>query len=673
MKLLLHAAIAASAAVVFGTEAFAAMDDAAANAAMSKAGCTACHSVDKKLVGPSFQDIAKKYKGDAKAVAMLSEKVRKGGAGNWGQIPMPPNPRRKDQRRGPQKRRGVDSLEIASPLLSVYFHAPGTEPCPAIFLVRGAETLSCIKTPPLLAADDALSMSKADAPFTLHARRVACAARARRLWPVRFPSARRERRRPTGRGAPQRTRTDGAAGLRFVPRHDAEGRPRTGAYARRPAVEAGRFARRHDSSRPARHRDAAVAGLPSPPRSRLDRRTTAAWTARCALDAASLVSCCSCLPPAPAAKSQRRRRRGRRGDRARNRQRAGTGPRAARERGRITDLGDLSHAAVVFSKDARYAYVFGRDGGLSKIDLDTRTTVARAPSRRATRSAGPSRATASSSQWRTTSRAASRSSTPRRSRCCPRCLPPTATEGKRAKVVGIADAPDDRFVFSLFEAGEIWIVDAADPRQPQVRKFRNVGKEPYDGLITTDGRWYIAGLFGEDGLVLLDMRNPDAGARRILDGYGRGSGEAAGLQDAAPARLGDGGRLRLPAGDRPARGTGGRYRDLEAGRGHSGPRPAGIRHGAAGRSPGVGEFRVSGQRQGAGDRRVDTAGDRIAHPGQGRAAHGVHDHGQRGVDFGARRQSRRRLRHGTFSRLAELPAESPSGIFFTWRAQKIGL
>jgi cytochrome c len=89
---LLHVAIAAAAAAVLGGEAFGAMDDAAANAVMAKAGCSACHAVDKKLVGPSFQDIAKKYKGDPKAVATLAEKVRKGGAGNWGQIPMPPNP-----------------------------------------------------------------------------------------------------------------------------------------------------------------------------------------------------------------------------------------------------------------------------------------------------------------------------------------------------------------------------------------------------------------------------------------------------------------------------------------------------------------------------------------------------------------------------------------------------
>jgi cytochrome c len=60
-------------------------------AAMAKAGCTACHAKDKKLVGPSFKDIAAKYKGQD-AVAKLSEKVRKGGSGVFGPVPMAPNP-----------------------------------------------------------------------------------------------------------------------------------------------------------------------------------------------------------------------------------------------------------------------------------------------------------------------------------------------------------------------------------------------------------------------------------------------------------------------------------------------------------------------------------------------------------------------------------------------------
>ena len=61
-------------------------------AAAQKAGCMACHSMDKKLVGPAFKDIAAKYKGQDDAVAKLSEKVRKGGSGVWGPIPMSPNP-----------------------------------------------------------------------------------------------------------------------------------------------------------------------------------------------------------------------------------------------------------------------------------------------------------------------------------------------------------------------------------------------------------------------------------------------------------------------------------------------------------------------------------------------------------------------------------------------------
>jgi cytochrome c len=61
-------------------------------ALMDKSDCNACHAVDNKIVGPSFKDIAKKYKSDKAAVAKLSEKIIKGGAGNWGEIPMAPHP-----------------------------------------------------------------------------------------------------------------------------------------------------------------------------------------------------------------------------------------------------------------------------------------------------------------------------------------------------------------------------------------------------------------------------------------------------------------------------------------------------------------------------------------------------------------------------------------------------
>jgi cytochrome c len=58
----------------------------------TKFNCTACHADDKKLVGPSYKEVAAKYKADKDAVKKLSEKVRKGGVGVWGQIPMPANP-----------------------------------------------------------------------------------------------------------------------------------------------------------------------------------------------------------------------------------------------------------------------------------------------------------------------------------------------------------------------------------------------------------------------------------------------------------------------------------------------------------------------------------------------------------------------------------------------------
>ena len=57
-------------------------------------------------------------------------------------------------------------------------------------------------------------------------------------------------------------------------------------------------------------------------------------------------------------------------------------------------------------------------------------------------------------------------------------------DGARSRVVGLADVPGSRFVFSLFDAGEIWIADLANPAQPKIDKLRGVGRQPYDGLIT---------------------------------------------------------------------------------------------------------------------------------------------------------------------------------------------
>lgn len=74
-----------------------ATSDQAGREIASKSGCFACHAADKKLVGPAYKEVADKYRGQADAQAKLMQKVKNGGAGVWGQVPMPPNPQLSDQ------------------------------------------------------------------------------------------------------------------------------------------------------------------------------------------------------------------------------------------------------------------------------------------------------------------------------------------------------------------------------------------------------------------------------------------------------------------------------------------------------------------------------------------------------------------------------------------------
>jgi len=190
--------------------------------------------------------------------------------------------------------------------------------------------------------------------------------------------------------------------------------------------------------------------------------------------------------------------------------------------GVVDGLGDLSHASVVYSRDGRYGYVFGRDGGLTKVDLLQRKIAAR------TMQAGNSIGGAivqdgslvAAQNYEPGGIKVFRADTLELVADVPANY---GTNGERSKIVGLADAPGNRLVFSLYDAGEIWVADLSDPHHPKIDRHRNVGKQPYDGLVTPDGRYYIAGLFGEDGLALLDLWHPERGVRRILDGYGRGA------------------------------------------------------------------------------------------------------------------------------------------------------
>jgi cytochrome c len=73
-----------------------AVDAAAAKALAAQKACLACHAVDKKLVGPSFKDVAAKHKGQADAQAKVAARIKSGGSGMYGPVPMPPQPTLKD-------------------------------------------------------------------------------------------------------------------------------------------------------------------------------------------------------------------------------------------------------------------------------------------------------------------------------------------------------------------------------------------------------------------------------------------------------------------------------------------------------------------------------------------------------------------------------------------------
>ncbi len=189
--------------------------------------------------------------------------------------------------------------------------------------------------------------------------------------------------------------------------------------------------------------------------------------------------------------------------------------------GRVDGLGDLSHASVVYSRDQRYAYVFGRDGGLSKIDILSAELKGR------NLQSGNSIGGAISQDGRLV---AVSNYEPGGVRVFDADtlelvadIPATWGNGsRRSKVIGLVDAPGQRFVFSLWDAGQIWVLDMSNRERPEIQKFTDVGLNPYDALITSDGRYYIAGLFGEDGMALLDLWNLADGVRRILPDYGKG-------------------------------------------------------------------------------------------------------------------------------------------------------
>lgn len=187
---------------------------------------------------------------------------------------------------------------------------------------------------------------------------------------------------------------------------------------------------------------------------------------------------------------------------------------------RVEGLGDLSHASVVFSRDERFAYVFGRDGGLTKIDMLEGRIAARVVQ------GGNAIGGAISDDGKLV---AVSNYEPGGVRIFDADtlkmvadIPAVAANGVTSKTVGLVDIPGRTFVYTLYDPGEIWRVHVPETGAPVITKLPGVGKLPYDANVTTDGRHYFAGLFGEDGVVHVDLWREPLKAERVLDGYGRG-------------------------------------------------------------------------------------------------------------------------------------------------------
>jgi protein NirF len=332
--------------------------------------------------------------------------------------------------------------------------------------------------------------------------------------------------------------------------------------------------------------------------------------------------------------------------------------------GRVEGFGDLSHASVVFSPDQRFAYVFGRDGGLTKLDLTTQSIARRVMQ------SGNAIGGAISDDG---TLVAVSNYEPGGVRIFDAdTLELVADVPTGSKTIGLVDAPGRRFVFSMWDTSETWIADLSR-EAIQITKFGEVGANPYDALITADGRRYIVGLFGEDGLTAFDLWSDPPVPQRILADYGRG-------QEDLPV-------YKMPhlegwalAGDRFALPAVGHHQVLwvdartldEVGRTDTHGQPIFAVARPDGRHVWVNYAHPLNDTIEV----IDSQSGEVIHtlkPGPAVLHMEFAPRGHR-VWVSVRDANRVDVYDTwTFEKLAEIPADTPSGIFFTARAHKSGL
>lgn len=180
--------------------------------------------------------------------------------------------------------------------------------------------------------------------------------------------------------------------------------------------------------------------------------------------------------------------------------------------GRIEGLGDLSHATLTYSPDERFAYVFGRDGGLTKVDMVTQTIAKRIVQ------GGNSIGGAISDDGKLI--AVSNYEPGGVKVFDAETLDQVADIPAGAKTIGLVDVPGRRFAWATWETGEAFLADFSGPEMV-VTKLGDVGANPFDAVLTDDAHTLLIGLFGEKGVTAIDLWDEKPEPVRFLKDYGK--------------------------------------------------------------------------------------------------------------------------------------------------------
>ncbi len=183
---------------------------------------------------------------------------------------------------------------------------------------------------------------------------------------------------------------------------------------------------------------------------------------------------------------------------------------------RIEGLGNLRHATMIFSPDLNSGYLATRNGQVSRIDLQSleRTGVV------FTSENSIDNAISQDGRYIATAEYVPGGLTiinPQDMKVLKKHIATFEKDGKTlpSRVTGIVDAPGNRFVCVLIEGAEIWVVDASKPGFPIEHRIKTPQDNPYDAMITPDGRYYVVGHMKSDRVSVLDLTKPEAGVREI--------------------------------------------------------------------------------------------------------------------------------------------------------------